>query len=112
MRRVTISSSSAWMKLALACVIVAGIVPGQAPAETKKVFRAGAFAVNVSPTAFPVNVNGGMRERTATKIVDPLHARCLVLDDGTTKIAIAVVDSCMIPRDLLDQAKQLASKAT
>ena len=28
---------------------------------------------------------------------DPLHARCLVLDDGKTKLAIVVVDSCMMP---------------
>ena len=77
-----------------------------------KVFRAGAFAVNISPLEFPVIVNGGMTERTADKITDPLHARCLVLDDGMTQIAMVVVDSCMVPRNLLDEAKDLASKAT
>jgi neutral ceramidase len=77
-----------------------------------KTFRAGAYAINVSPLKFPVIINGGMTERTADKITDPLHARCLVLDDGTTKIAIVVVDSCMMPRDLLDDAKQTASRAT
>ena len=56
-------------------------------------FRAGAFAMDISPTEFPVLVNGGMYSRTADKVVDPLHARCLVLDDGTTRIAIVVVDS-------------------
>ena len=76
------------------------------------VFRAGAFAIDISPLEFPVIINGGMTERTADKISDRLHARCLVLDDGTTQIAIAVVDSCMIPRDLLDEAKELASQAT
>ena len=81
----------------------------QAP---KKAFRAGAFAINVSPLKFPVIINGGMTERTADKITDPLHARCLVLDDGTIKVAIVVVDSCMMPRDLLDEAKTLASRAT
>src|SRR3954464_8682140 len=80
--------------------------------EEKKVFKAGAYAINVSPLKFPVIINGGMTERTADKITDPLHARCLVLDDGTTKIAIVVVDSCMMPRDLLDEAKQIASRAT
>jgi neutral ceramidase len=81
----------------------------QAP---KKTFRAGAYAINVSPLKFPVIINGGMTERTADKITDPLHARCLVLDDGTTKVAIVVVDSCMMPRDLLDEAKALVSRAT
>ena len=81
-------------------------------APAKKVFKAGAFAINVSPLKFPVIINGGMTERIAEKITDPLHARCLVLDDGTTKVAIVVVDSCMMPRDLLDEAKQIASRAT
>jgi hypothetical protein len=88
------------------------MAPAQQPAAAAKVFRAGAFAIDITPLKLPVIVNGGMTERTADKITDRLHARCLVLDDGTTQIAIAVVDSCMVPRDLLDEAKELASKAT
>ena len=81
-------------------------------ADDKRVFRAGAYAMDVTPKKLPVIVNGGMTERTATKVVDPLHARCLVLDDGRTQLAIAVVDSCMVPRRLLDKAKQQASEKT
>ncbi len=81
-------------------------------AQTKQAFRAGAFAIDVSPTEFPVLVNGGMNEGEATELVDPLHARCLVLDDGTEQLAIVVVDSCMIPRELLDEAKTMAHQAT
>ena len=80
--------------------------------SAEKVFRAGAFAIDISPLEFPVIINGGMTERTADKINDRLHARCLVLDDGTTQVAMTVVDSCMVPRHLLDQAKEMASKAT
>jgi hypothetical protein len=83
-----------------------------ATAPQGKVFRAGAYAINISPLKYPVIINGGMTERTADKLHDPLHARCLVLDDGTTQIAMVVVDSCMVPRHLLDEAKELASKAT
>jgi hypothetical protein len=36
-----------------------------------------------------------------------LHARCLVLDDGQTRIALVVCDSCMIPRGICDAAKHL-----
>ena len=68
------------------------------------VFQAGAFAIDISPTEFPVIVNGGMYERTADQIRDRLHARCIVLDDGQTRLAIVVVDSCMMPRQLLDEA--------
>jgi neutral ceramidase len=45
-------------------------------------------------------------------VVDPLHARCLVLDDGTVQIALAVVDSCVIPQPLMDEAKRRAEQAT
>jgi len=83
-----------------------------AEARAKKTLRAGAFAINVSPLKYPVIINGGMTERTADKLNDPIHARCLVLDDGTTKVALVVVDSCMMPRDLLDEAKEMASRAT
>jgi neutral ceramidase len=81
-------------------------------AEEKKPFRAGAYAQDITPVKFPVSVNGGMADRQATSAHDRLHARCLVLDDGTTRIAIAVCDSCMIPREVTDPAKALAHKAT
>src|SRR5881394_2284163 len=55
--------------------------------------RAGAFAQDISPTQFPVIVNGGFTEVLATKANDTLHARAIVLDDGKEKIAIVVVDS-------------------
>ncbi len=74
--------------------------------------RAGAQAVDISPTGFPVRVNGMFTERVANKVVDPLFAKALVLDDGTTRLAICVVDSCMVPRDILDRAKEHAAKAT
>jgi len=80
--------------------------------SASKQFRAGAFAIDISPLELPVIVNGNMTENKADKITDRLHARCLVLDDGTNQIAIVVVDSCMVPRHLLDEAKELASQAT
>ena len=72
-----------------------------------KVFRAGAAASNITPP-LGVSLNGGMNDRAATHVHDELHARCLVLDDGATKLAIVVCDSCMLPRAVLDQAKHLA----
>ncbi len=85
---------------------------GEPTVGAKRTFRAGAFAIDVSPTEFPVIVNGGMNERIADKLLDPLHARCLVLDDGSQQLAIVVVDSCMMPRVLLDEAKAMAEQAT
>ncbi len=103
---------------ATAAVVAGGLTAAKLQADPtprqpqEKRFRAGAFAADVTPTKFPVIINGGVAERTADKVVDPLHARCLVLDDGAGQLAIAVVDSCMVPRAILDEAKQRAHAAT
>jgi hypothetical protein len=78
----------------------------------EKTFRAGAHQVDISPEKFPVSVNAMFTERSATSAVDRLYAKALVLDDGQTRLALCVVDTCMMPRDLIDQAKNLAAKAT
>jgi len=100
-----------WIILAVITMecILTPIAPGKEPAE---IFRAGAFAIDITPLELPVIVNGGVRERTANEVHDPLHARCLVLDNGSTQLAIAVVDNCLIPRHLLDEAKALTTKDT
>jgi neutral ceramidase len=85
-------------------------IPTYAKAQAKA-FRAGAYAQDITPTKFPISVNGGMSDRQATKAYDRLHARCLVLDDGATQIAFAVCDSCMIPREVTDAAKELVKAA-
>lgn len=81
-------------------------------ADAKRVFRAGAAVIDVTPTNFPVIVNAMFEERSATKAVDTLHSRSLALDDGRERLVITVVDTCMMPRELIDQAKALAAKAT
>ncbi len=75
-------------------------------------FRAGAYAVDIAPTSYPVRVNAMFTERSATNVADALSAKALALDDGTTRLVLCVVDTCMIPRDLIDRAKEDASKAT
>ena len=75
-------------------------------------FRAGAYAIDVTPPKFPVIVNGMFLERIAEKAHDRIYARCLVMDDGASKVAVVVVDSCMMPRDLLDAAKEMARART
>jgi neutral ceramidase len=96
------------MRIALVLIAIA-LVPRVAVCGELK---AGAFAMDITPESYPVSINGGMRDRQAKGANDPLMARCLVLDDGKTTLAIAVCDSCMIPRDIFDAAKRLASKTT
>src|SRR3954447_25659132 len=80
-----------------------------APAGT---LRAGAAVVDVTPDRLPVIANCMFPERTSNVVNDRLHARGLVLDDGSTKLAIVIVDSCMMPRELLDRAKKVAHEST
>lgn len=75
-------------------------------------FRAGAHSVDISPSNYPVRVNAMFTERSATNVADALFAKALALDDGTTRLVLCVVDTCMIPRDLIDRAKEDAGKAT
>ncbi|MAD23779.1 MAG: hypothetical protein CMO44_06345 [Verrucomicrobiales bacterium] len=93
--------------LALICILFSANVT-----SVHAELRAGAAKVDVTPTFLPVIRNGGFLEATDNKVNDLLHARCLVLDDRVTRLAIVVVDSCMLPIDLCDEAKRLASEKT
>lgn len=75
-------------------------------------FQVGTAVIDVTPTKLPVLVNGSMTNRSLDKIKTRVHARALVLSDDQTKLAIVVVDSCMMSRPVLDEAKALASKLT
>ncbi len=74
--------------------------------------RVGVAKVDISPQQLPVLVNGSMRSRTADQITTRIHARALVIEDGRERIGLVVVDSCMLPRTLCDEAKQLAASQT
>ncbi len=80
--------------------------------EPSRVFKAGAHAIDITPQKFPVDSNGSMTPRLAEFANDPLHARCLVLDNGVTKLAMVICDSCMIPREIFDAAKEMAFRET
>lgn len=98
--------------LAVAVALLVGVsipLPSTALAGELK---AGAFAMDVTPSKFPISMNGNMQDAPAKRAADPLHARCLVLDDGQTRVAFVVVDNCVIRRELMDDAKQRASKLT
>ncbi|WP_437228551.1 LamG-like jellyroll fold domain-containing protein [Planctomicrobium sp. SH661] len=82
------------------------------PANASAEFRAGAAVVDVTPDQLPVIVNGGMTSRSLDKVKSRLSARAIVLAEGDLQLAIVVVDSCMMPREFLDDAKKLASDAT
>jgi len=75
-------------------------------------FKAGAAVIDISPPKLPVLVNGGMLSRYVEKINTRIHARAVVLSDAKSQIAMVVADSCMMSREVLDEAKKLAAAKT
>src|SRR3954447_2322197 len=73
--------------------------------------RAGASKVNMT---LPLGANNGgviLRGGPARQVHDELHARCLVLEDGTTRLAFVICDLRMIGRELIDRATAAAAAA-
>ena len=117
-------SRNAWIAVALISFVASTgteriglcIAFGEQPAAVTpgrgKVFRAGAESIDISPKHFPAIVSGGFLEKQASGVNDPLHARCLVLDDGSTTVAIAVIDTLLMPRELLDGVKEEIENTT
>ncbi len=103
------------LKTRIICVLFAILIELHAATGlAQKQLRAGAFAADITPQAnmWPIPLIGGFEDQPATKAHDPLSVRALVLDDGRTKLAIVVIDSCFIAREILDEAKRIASEAT
>lgn len=107
-----------------ACATVMGLlwlVTVGAPAAAATL-RAGAATKDISPRnappAPPSIVAGGFLEARADSVHDPLLVRAIVLDDGgagggePVRLALVVVDSCMMPQPLIDEAKTMASART
>lgn len=78
---------------------------------TAPIFKAGAAASNITP---PLDepIVGGWNSPAATHIHDELYARCLVLDDGQTKLVFVLVDSLGVRRSVFDAAKDIIQDKT
>jgi neutral ceramidase len=94
-----------------ASLAVAASGRGQAAAAAARVFKAGAAASNITPP-LGTDLIGGWAPRPATHIHDELHARCLVLDDGTNRLVFVIVDNVSVIREVYDEAKRLIHEAT
>ncbi len=73
--------------------------------------RAGATTSNITPE-LGGEVVGGFAPFPATHIHDELHARCLVLDDGKTKLALVVCDLLGLHRSVSVKAREFIEKET
>ena len=81
----------------------------RAVAERAPQLRAGAATSNITPP-LGGEIIGGFRPIPARHIHDELRARCLVLDDGETQLALVVCDLLGIHRSVSDEARRLISQ--
>ena len=94
-------------------VLILLLIPGslRAADPAGPVLRAGAATSNISPE-IGLDIIGGFSPIPSTHIHDELHARCLVLDDGKTKLALVVCDLLGLSRSLSLEARRQIQAAT
>ncbi|MCB1226417.1 MAG: neutral/alkaline non-lysosomal ceramidase N-terminal domain-containing protein, partial [Verrucomicrobiales bacterium] len=95
----------------LALLSVFGLSPLPAVGAEKAPLMAGAATSNITP---PIGekIVGGFLPFPSTHVHDELHARCLVLDDGKTKLALVVCDLLGLHRSLSLEARRLIELET
>ncbi len=81
-------------------------------AADEKPLLAGAATANITPWLGDGLVGNFGTPPPAKYVHDELYARCFVLDDGTTRIALVVSDNIYISREVLDDAKRQVTEAT
>jgi neutral ceramidase len=92
----------------VACFLSTTLIAGDPPAPT---FRAGAATSNITP-ALGSAIIGGFLPIPATNVHDELHAKCLVLDDGETQLALVVVDLLGIHYSVSHEARKFIEQET
>jgi hypothetical protein len=92
----------------LLCLILSVVLPVHADDSPLK---AGAATSNITPE-LGGSVVGGFAPFPCTHIHDELHARCLVLDDGKTKLALVVCDLLGLHRSVSVEARKMIEAET
>lgn len=89
---------------AAALLLAAGLFPAGARA-----LEAGAGKADITPPlGAPLNGYGARMGRGATAVHDPLWARALYLDDGTTRLFLVSLDLVAVPPELRARVLELA----
>ncbi|WP_206107801.1 hypothetical protein [Paludisphaera rhizosphaerae] len=103
-------SRNLWFPSALAAFAWAFVAASEAFAADPPI-RAGAAVVDATPY-LDEPIVGNFETPPATHLHDPIQVRALVLDDGTTRLAFAVVDSVGVSRDVFDAARKIVAEKT
>lgn len=96
------------MKIFLRCFVCL-LLLSSLRASGAEALKAGAATSNLTPP-IGLPIIGGFVPFPSTHIHDELHARCLVLDDGTTTIALVVCDLLGIHRTVSEEARRLINE--
>jgi len=91
------------------CVAFASVLQAQTPAAGS--LKAGAATSNITPE-LGGGIVGGFAPVPSTDIHDELHARCLVLDDGRTQVALVVCDLLGIHHEVSESARRRIEQQT
>jgi hypothetical protein len=110
----SISRYSDAMKRLLALVAVFCLFGFMLPDAHAGDLRAGADVTDITPLPghFPISTAGSMAASFLDGTEERIHCRTLMLGDGGTLVSFTLVDSCLIPRELADSAKRIASEKT
>ena len=90
----------------IACLTSTALMAATPPMA---VFRAGAATSNITPP-LGAEIVGGFVPFPSTHVHDELHARCLVLDDRKTRLALVVLDLLGIDHCVSLEARKLIEK--
>lgn len=80
-----------------------------AEGEARTGFRAGAAASNITPPV-GMDIIGGFVPFPSKQVHDQLWAKCLVLDDGRTRIGLVVCDILGLAQPLCAEARRLVEE--
>lgn len=97
--------------LSLCCFLFTSTVTQSKVSAAEKTFKAGAATSNITPPLGEYIV-GGFKPFPAVNVHDELRVRCLVLDNGETKIAFVICDSLGITEDVYQAARKLIKAET
>lgn len=94
-------------------IMLPGLSPlyAQSDIGPKRFFQAGAAKSNITPPLGEPIV-GNWDSPPADYIHDDLFARCLVLDDGETRLGFVLVDNVGVKQEVFDAAKKMIQEST
>jgi len=108
---ISIRRQASFLVLSICCLLLVSTVTQTMAVGAEKVFKAGAATSNITPP-LGESIVGGFKPFPAENVHDELHARCLVLDNGETKVAFVICDSLGITEDLYQAVRKFIKSET